>query len=186
MPSAQKVVQQIRDFRIIWLVDKSTFRMTILPLLVAALICVALPVRTQVSYPTASQSLPSENEIVAEEESMWGSFVGGQIDELGAKMLPDFSTVSQKTMSREETLNAAQQLHLRCQMAPVSINHPEVLSLSPNVATIVYSTTLTRTCDHRTINTDYNISTTWVRRDGRWRMGLQLVFVIGGFAVQSE
>jgi hypothetical protein len=47
-----------------------------------------------------------------------------------------------------------------------------VVFLSADIATLVYHATETPTCGTHTMSGDTNITTVWVRRDGRWRMHL--------------
>jgi hypothetical protein len=135
--------------------------------------------------PPAAGSV-SKSEIVHQEELLWQLYTDGDTVALEKLMLPDFTSVSQQISDRDDVLGVVKRLQLSCTISPVTVNRPEVAILSPDVATIVYSTTFVQKCAHRTTKSDARISTVWVRRDGRWQMHLHTESVIPLFAVQTD
>ena len=87
-------------------------------------------------------------------------------------LLPDFINIEEQQMSRDAVLRFVTQFHKQCTLAPVSILEPNVSFLSPDIATLVYHAIETPTCGTQTMSGDTNISTVWVKRDGRWQMHL--------------
>ncbi len=125
-------------------------------------------------------------EIFAQEQLLWKTFADGDVDGLNKLMLPDFINVTSRQQSRDEVLETFKHNLQVCTEDPIAIRRAQVFMLSPDVASIVYQANLSKTCDERTSKSDYNMTTVWVRRDGRWQMHLHTEFMITGFAVQSN
>ena len=146
----------------------------------------AAPASTQSAPPAAAQSAPSADEIIAKEQLLWKAYTAGdppirQFDDAGlCKCLPN------KIFTRDETLTAFNQFHRTCSADPVSIINPQVMVLSPDVATITYNGRFSTTCNNRTAKININVSTVWFRHEGDWKMHLHTEFVVNGFSVQSH
>ncbi len=146
----------------------------------------AAPASTQSAPPAAAQSAPSADEIIAKEQLLWKAYTAGDTAEFGSLMMPDFVNVSNKIFTRDETLTAFNQFHRTCSADPVSIINPQVMVLSPDVATITYNGRFSTTCNNRTAKININVSTVWFRHEGDWKMHLHTEFVVNGFSVQSH
>ena len=95
-------------------------------------------------------------------------------------MTPDFIELSQSFLNREQVIAILRQVgEAGCRFQPVTIRDARVTFLSPEIATLVYSGTQTGTCYGRTLSVDANISTLWVRRDGRWQAAMHSKLVAG-------
>lgn len=132
----------------------------------------ALPGMAQTKPPVAPRLSPAAVEIVAQEGAFHRLYAQANLVELKKLMMPDFTSVEQVIWNREQVLDFVQQFHPRCHLSPVKISEPAVAFLSPDIATIVYHTVETATCSGRTLSGDTNISSVWVRRDGRWQVQL--------------
>lgn len=154
--------------------------------LVVALLCAGAPVLSQSTAPAPSHSSPSTNEIIAQEATFWKFYVKGKSAELNQLMLPDFTEISKNILSRADALDEIKQTQQLCSVNPVNINDPQVAILSPEVATIAYSTTIAKTCGHKTVRSATNVTSVWVRQDGRWQMHLHTEFIASEHAFQSQ
>jgi uncharacterized protein (TIGR02246 family) len=131
-----------------------------------------------VSIPSLAQSTPKPDEIIAQETAFWKSYADGNTVDLAKLLLPDFINVEQRIWNRDQVLAFLKQFHAACTLAPVAIVDPRVSFITPDIATIVYQATETPTCGARTMSGDTNISTVWLRRDGRWQMHLHTEYAV--------
>jgi hypothetical protein len=122
--------------------------------------------------PVFAQTASNPDVIVAQENAFWKAYISADSAGLSNLLLSDFTNVEQELWSRNQVLEFVKQFHEHCSLAPVKILDPRVIFLSPDVATIVYHATESPTCGARTMSGDTNISTVWVRREGRWQMQL--------------
>jgi hypothetical protein len=155
------------------------------------LLCIAAVCSNAQSAPATeeqSQNLPAPrtNEILALEQSVWDLYAKVDIDGLGALMHPDFSNLTTRQLTREETLNDARQELQGCSVSPISIVSPAVTVVSPDVALIVYKTKIVKQCGHSHSTMQANMTTVWSRRDGRWKMQMHSAYITSGFSVRSE
>jgi uncharacterized protein (TIGR02246 family) len=125
-----------------------------------------------------AQTATTPEAIIAQENAFWTSYVDGNTAELSKLLLPDFTSVEEQIWNRDQVAAFVKQLHAQCTLAPVKILDPRVKFLGPDTATLVYHATETPTCGTRTISGETNISTVWVRRDGRWQMHLHTEYAI--------
>ncbi len=163
-------------------------------LVILALALAALPLTAQTAptaplnagSPMQAQAAPTADDIIAQEQVLWKAYAGGDVAEFGSLMLPDFVSIAKKISTRDEVLTAFTQFHRTCSVAPVNMISPQVMILSPDVATITYNARFSTTCDNRAAKISINVSTVWVRRQGEWKMHLHTEFVVNGFSVQSQ
>lgn len=125
-----------------------------------------------------AQSTNSSETIITQENAFWKSYVEGNTSELSNLILPDFINVEEQIMNRDQVLTFVKQFHAQCTLAPVKLLDPQVTFLDPDIATLVYHATETPTCGTHTMSGDTNISSVWVRRDGRWQMQLHTEYPI--------
>jgi len=119
------------------------------------------------SSPTTGTS-----EIIEQENAFWDLYRNGDTDGLEQLMLPNYTNVEQTIWSRDQVFNFLKQFHAHCTLGKVKLLDPKVEFLTSDIATIVYHATETATCGPRIMSGNTNISTVWVRRDGRWLMHL--------------
>ena len=122
--------------------------------------------------PAYAQGSDATGTILAQENAFWKAYVAGDAASLSNLLLPNFMNVEEQRMNRSQVLTFVRRFHERCTLAPVEILTPKVTFLSSDIATLVYHATESPTCGERTLSGDTNITTVWVRRDGRWQMHL--------------
>lgn len=151
-----------------------------MPHLLAGLVLIAagLEGRSQakphVSAPHSVAALPASptEEIIAAENTYNRYFVQGNLLELKKVMSADFATVQELIWDRDQLVDFVKQMQPVCHFFPIKIVEPTVAFLSPDVATIVYHAPETANCGGKTIAGNVNISSVWVKREGRWQMQL--------------
>jgi hypothetical protein len=124
------------------------------------------------------QSNDTPDTVIAQENAFWKSYVDGNTEDLSRLLLPDFVNVESQISNRDQVLTFVKQFHEQCTLAPVKLLEPHVTFLSPDIATLVYHATEKPTCGTHTMSGETNISTVWVRRDGRWQMHLHTEYAI--------
>jgi uncharacterized protein (TIGR02246 family) len=164
-------------------------RLLSIALLLAAVPVIAQAPATPQPSPAASAAAtqrPTEADVIALEQSLWAAFVASDADAVDKLMLPDFVDIAGVFNTRDEILDALRHEHMTCTKQPVTIDHAIANVLSDNVATIAYQVTLTKVCDQRTVKIESNMTTVWVRHDGRWQMHLHTERAFSGFSFQSQ
>jgi hypothetical protein len=130
------------------------------------------------SIPVFSQSPAKPDEIITQENAFWKAYADGNAADLTKLLLPDFTNVEDNIWNRDQVLRFVTKFHSMCKLAPVAVIDPHVSFITPDIATVVYHATETPTCGTRTMSGDTNISTIWLRRDGRWQMHLHTEYAI--------
>jgi hypothetical protein len=130
------------------------------------------------TLPAFAQTSGTGDEIIAQENAFWKAYIAGSITDLGTLLQPGFINVEQEIWTRDQIFTFVQQFHKQCSLAPVTLIDPHVSFLTPDIATIVYHANEAATCGARAMSGDTNISTVWVRRDGRWQMHLHSEYAI--------
>ena len=120
----------------------------------------------------AARTANTPDTIIAHENAFWKAYGDGNVEDLSKLLLPDFANVEAQMWSRDQVLIFIRQFHQRCTLAPVKLVAPRVTFLTPEIATLVYRATESPTFGSRTLSGETNISTVWLRRDGRWQMHL--------------
>ena len=139
---------------------------------VLALILLALTAAAGAQPPAGA------SEIIAQENNFWRAYVAGNTADLSKVLLPDFTSIETEIWDRDQVLGFVKQFHAQCSLAPVTIASPRVSFLTPDIATIVYHATEIPTCGTHTLSGETNISTVWIKRDGRWQMHLHTEYAI--------
>jgi len=130
------------------------------------------------SFPLLAQTVNTPDEIIKQENAFWQAYVAGNVSDLSKLLLPDFVNVEAQIWSRNQLLTFVKQFHQKCTLAPVRIVDPQVTFLAPEIATLVYHATETPACGSRTLSGETNISTVWLRRDGRWQIHLHTEYAV--------
>jgi hypothetical protein len=130
------------------------------------------------SITAFSQSSAKPEEIITQENAFWKAYIDANTADLTKLLLPDFTSVEQYIWNRDQVITFVTRFHAACTLAPVTIIDPHVSFITPDIATIVYHATETPTCGTRTMSGETNISTVWLRRDGRWQMHLHTEYAL--------
>lgn len=131
-----------------------------------------------ITLPAPSQSAPTADAIVAQENAFWKAYGSGNVTDLSRLLAEGFTNVEQEIWTRDQVLGFVQKFHAQCTLAPVTVVDARVSFVTPEIATVVYHSTETATCGSRVASGETNISTVWVRRDGRWQMHLHTEYAI--------
>jgi hypothetical protein len=130
------------------------------------------------AVPLIAQTADTSDAIVAHENAFWKAYVDANSADLSKLLLPNFTNVEEQIWNRDQVLTFLKQFHEHCTLAPVKILDSHIIFLTPDIATLVYHATETPTCGTRTMSGETNISTVWIRRDGRWQMQLHTEYAI--------
>lgn len=128
--------------------------------------------------PLLTQTTNKPDTIIAQENAFWKAYVDGNTEDLSKLLLPDFTSVEQEIWNRDQVLGFVKKFHEHCTLAPVTLLDPHVTFLTSDIATLVYHGTETPTCGTRTLSGDTNISSVWLRRDGRWQLHLHTEYAV--------
>jgi uncharacterized protein (TIGR02246 family) len=131
-----------------------------------------------IALPGLAQTTNTPETIIAQETAFWKAYVDANTAELAKLLLPDYTNVEQEIWNRDQVVSFVKEFHERCTLAPVKLLDPHVTFLTPDIATLVYHATETPTCGNRTMSGDTNISSVWVRRDGRWQLHLHTEYAV--------
>ena len=131
-----------------------------------------------IAMPLLAQTADTFDAIVAQENAFWKAYVDANAADLSKLLLPDFTNVEEQIWDRDQVIAFVKQFHEHCTLAPVKILDPHIIFLTPDIATLVYHATEAPTCGTRTMSGETNISTVWIRRDGRWQMHLHTEYAI--------
>ena len=140
------------------------------------LLCAVLV--TSACWTAFGQANPDPSQIIAGEKAFWSAYVSGDTGALSKLLLPEFTNVEQVIWNRGQVLGFVKNFTAHCSLAPVTVSDPHVAFISPDLATVVYHATESPTCGGRTMSGQTNISTVWLRRDGRWQMHLHTEYAI--------
>jgi hypothetical protein len=131
-----------------------------------------------ISVPVLTQTTNTPDTIIAQENAFWKAYVDANTEDLSKLLLPDFTSVEQEIWNRDQVLTFVKRFHEHCTLAPVKLVDPRVTFLSSDIATLVYHATETPTCGTHTLSGETNISSVWLRRDGRWQLQLHTEYAI--------
>jgi hypothetical protein len=102
--------------------------------------------------------------IFIQEMRMWQALQGHDLVTLQALFLPDFVEVEKSILTREQVLanlNA-------CTLVGFNMHNHQTRVLSPDAVVIAYSGSDEFTCGESHLKGNYNATTTWVLRNGKW------------------
>jgi uncharacterized protein (TIGR02246 family) len=131
-----------------------------------------------ISLPGLAQTTNTPETIIMQENAFWKAYVDANTADLSKLLLPDYTNVEQEIWNRDQVVSFVKEFHEHCALAPVKLLDPHVTFLTPDIATLVYHATETPTCGNRTMSGDTNISSVWVRRDGRWQLHLHTEYAV--------
>ncbi len=137
-----------------------------------------LPLLLLAAVPAIAQTPSKPAEIIAQEGAFWKAYAAGNTSDLAPLLMADFTSVEETIQSRDQVLSFVKTFHEHCTLAPVAIADPHVSFLTPEIATIVYHAVESPSCGGRTFSGETNISTVWLKRDGRWQMHLHTEYAV--------
>jgi hypothetical protein len=107
---------------------------------------------------------PPMSEIFRQEIKLWRTLQKHDLDTFQSLLLPDFIEVEETIQTREQLLTNLKP----CTIGQFTIQKPETRMMTPDIAVIAYRVKADLTCDQTHGIEEYNASTTWIRRDGKW------------------
>jgi hypothetical protein len=133
----------------------------ILFLLLAANLCPVLAQET----PVPKDLDPAGMDLLfIEELKMWKAFQAHDLVAFQGFLLPDFIEVEKSIQTREQVManiNA-------CTLVSFKLTNHQIRMLSPDAAVLAYNGFSQIACGEAHLSGNFNATTTWVRRDGRW------------------
>ena len=134
------------------------------PILIFMLLAASVtPVLAQ--QTTAAKDIDTEPDFIfIQEINWWKALQNHDLAAFHALLLPDFLDVEKTIQTREqimENLNT-------CTLVSFKIRNHQLRVLSPDAAVVTYSRSSETACGESHLTGDYNATTTWVRRDGKW------------------
>ena len=134
------------------------------PILILMLLAASVtPVLAQ--QTTAAKDIDTEPDFIfIQEINWWKALQNHDLAAFHALLLPDFLDVEKTIQTREqimENLNT-------CTLVSFKIRNHQLRVLSPDAAIVTYSRSSETACGESHLTGDYNATTTWVRRDGKW------------------
>jgi hypothetical protein len=114
---------------------------------------------------TAAKDIDTEPDFIfIQEIGMWRTLQAHNLGAFEAMLLPDYIEV-EKTIQTREQLMANLNI---CTVVSFKLRNHQTRMLSPDAAVIAYSGSSEITCGESHLASNYNATTTWVRRDGKW------------------
>lgn len=114
---------------------------------------------------TVANEIDSEPDFIfIQEINLWKALESHDLATFHALLLPDFLDVERTIQTRDqimENLNA-------CTFTSSKIRNHQLRMISPDVAILAYSRSTETVCGESHLTGDFNATTTWVRRDGKW------------------
>lgn len=131
----------------------------------AAIVALA-PVRQIAAQEPASPSaLDTEQDFIfIQEINFWKALQSHDLATFQALLLPDFLDVEKEIRTRDQilaNLNA-------CTLVSFKFRNHQLRMITPDAAVLAYTGFSETACGDSHVSGNYNATTTWVRRDGKW------------------
>jgi Domain of unknown function (DUF4440) len=139
------------------------------PILLLALLaaCVTLVPNQQITAQqiTAAQGIDTEPDFIfIQEIGMWKTLQSHNLGAFESLLLPDYIEVEKTIQTRDQLMANLN----TCTIVSFKLRNHQTRMLSPDAAVIAYSGSSEIVCGESHIASNYNATTTWVRRDGKW------------------
>jgi uncharacterized protein (TIGR02246 family) len=138
------------------------------PILILTLLAASVtPVPAQ--QTTAAKDIDSEPDFIfIQEIGMWKALQSHDLGAFASLLLPDYIEVEKTIQTREQLMANLN----TCTIVSFKLRNHQTRMLSADAAVIAYSGSSEITCGESHIASNYNATTTWVRRDGKWLIQL--------------
>jgi hypothetical protein len=120
---------------------------------------------------TATEQTPPAPELGTEpdfifiqELNLWKALQSHDLAAFHAYLLPDFLDVEKTIQTRDQIMANLG----ACTLTSSKIRNHQLRMLSSDAAVLTYSRSSETTCGESHLTGDYNATTTWVRREGKW------------------
>jgi hypothetical protein len=114
---------------------------------------------------TTPKDIDSEPDFIfIQEIHLWTALQAHELATFQASLLPDFLYIERTIQTREQIM-----VNLNtCTLASFHFNNHQIRVLSPDAVILSYTAATDTTCGESHLRGNYNATTTWVRRDGKW------------------
>jgi hypothetical protein len=99
-----------------------------------------------------------------QELNLWKALQNHDLATFQAFLLPDFLDVEKTIQTREQIMANLG----TCTLVSSKMRNHQLRMLSPDAAVLTYSRSSETACGESHLIGDYNATTTWVRREGKW------------------
>jgi hypothetical protein len=136
-------------------------------LILTLLAASVMPVRAQ--QVTAAKDIDSEPDFIfIQEIGMWRTLQSHNLGAFESLLLPDYLEVEKTIQTRDQLMANLN----TCIIVSFKLRNHQTRMLTADSAVIAYSGSSEITCGESHIASNYNATTTWVRRDGKWLIQL--------------
>jgi|GEM_PF-872974 len=102
--------------------------------------------------------------IFIQELNLWKALQSHDLATFQAFLLPDFLDVEKTIQTRDQIMANLG----TCTLVSSKIRNHQLRMLSPDAAILTYTRSSETVCGESHLTGDYNATTTWVRREGKW------------------
>jgi hypothetical protein len=121
--------------------------------------------QTTAQQTTRAPDLDTEPDFLfIQELNLWKALQSHEMAAFQAFLLPDFLDVERIIQTRDQVMANLG----ACTLVSSKIRNHQLRMLSSDAAVLIYSRSSETTCGASHLIGDYNATTTWVRRDGKW------------------
>ena len=114
---------------------------------------------------TAAKDLDAEPDFIfIQEIGMWRTLQSHDLVAFQSLLLPDYIEVEKTIQTRDQLMANLN----TCTIVSFKLRNHQTRMLSPDAAVVAYSGSSEITCGESHLSSNYNATTTWVRRDGKW------------------
>jgi uncharacterized protein (TIGR02246 family) len=114
---------------------------------------------------TAAKDIDTEPDFIfIQEINWWKALQNHDLAAFHAMLMPDFLDIEKTIQTREQIMESLN----TCTLVSFKIRNHQLRVLSPDAAVVTYSRSSETACGESHLTGDYNATTTWVRRDGKW------------------
>jgi len=140
----------------------------ILTVLAASVMPVFAPHMTAQPIAAAKDFDTEPDFIFIQEIGMWKALQAHNIGAFESLLLPDYIEVEKTIQTRDQLIANLN----TCTIVSFKLRNHQTRMLSADSAVIAYTGASEITCGESHIASNYNATTTWVRRDGKWLIQL--------------
>jgi uncharacterized protein (TIGR02246 family) len=135
------------------------------PILVLALLAASVTPVFAGQVTTAQNLDPSGMDVIfLQEIGMWRALQAHDLVAFQSLLLPDYIEVEKTIQTRDQIMANLN----TCNLVSFKMRNHQVRVLSPDAAVVAYSGSSEITCGQSHLLSNYNATTTWVRREGKW------------------
>jgi Domain of unknown function (DUF4440) len=115
---------------------------------------------------TSAQNVdsPGMDVIFLQEMGMWRALQTHDLMAFESLLLPDYLEVEKTIQTREQLMANLN----TCTIVSYKLRNHQTRVISPDAAVIAYSGSSEIACGESHLTSNFNATTTWVRRDGKW------------------